>query len=182
VLWAAGEQLGRASHCTRYCCCCSGYFSPYWHCEKQLSSSNKLTVRPNLQLPRHGTCTKAERAGEAVKGYAPPLHTVHALKLCSISYVSALLPQNIRSSQIGPVTKPSPAGRAQHFSHRHCRAADSMGCCSCDGGWCLLCHACPAGFATTTERVAEKAAGAMEDAAEDTVKQLHPAFTKFINR
>ncbi|WIA31271.1 hypothetical protein OEZ86_001266 [Tetradesmus obliquus] len=37
------------------------------------------------------------------------------------------------------------------------------------------------GFASTTERVTEKAAEAMEDAAEDTVKQLHPAFTKFIN-
>jgi hypothetical protein len=39
-----------------------------------------------------------------------------------------------------------------------------------------------AGYATTAERVTEKAADAMEDAAEDTVKQLHPAFTKFINR
>eukprot|EP00879_Flechtneria_rotunda_P004128 GHRR01004374.1.p1 GENE.GHRR01004374.1~~GHRR01004374.1.p1 ORF type:complete len:163 (+),score=49.90 GHRR01004374.1:150-638(+) len=32
------------------------------------------------------------------------------------------------------------------------------------------------------DTVTEKAAGAMEDAAEDAVKQLHPAFTKFINR
>eukprot|EP00882_Tetradesmus_deserticola_P029589 GHRQ01033156.1.p1 GENE.GHRQ01033156.1~~GHRQ01033156.1.p1 ORF type:complete len:221 (+),score=72.01 GHRQ01033156.1:102-665(+) len=38
-----------------------------------------------------------------------------------------------------------------------------------------------AGYATTTERVTEKAAEAVEDAAEGTVKQLHPAFTKFLN-
>jgi hypothetical protein len=44
------------------------------------------------------------------------------------------------------------------------------------------CVVAVAGYATAAERVAEKATEAMEDAAEDTVKQLHPAFTKFINR